>query len=308
MAWRLHLTNQTVSRLHILPGGSGQPTLLAVWFGSRVAYFNFATGAAVGERSVKDVPNVSRSEDKWQEFMVSLAAPNKAVLPWLRLNRLDILSSDDGRMRLYHAGHADLFLEIDGKEGKLDSGGAAEFLAVGLDRFLGLIAAVDEKGLLHLYQQYIPVGVFDVHLRLHDDMRPMIAIANGGSAIYVTGGQDVLVVDSGGRVSRRLDTHYFIGKMDCSPNGRWLVTCDLETNVIRAYSGSDLAVTHQRHAIDLMTEAAQIQLIADFPPATIAVSALAVGGKEALAFAMGGVICASAINAMQALPRPQKLF
>lgn len=305
MAWRLHLSNQTISQVHILPG---KPALMVAWHGSNISYFDLETGVTVGQRSLKDAPAVDRSDDRWQEFIATLTAPNKAYLPALRANRTDIYLSDDGRMRLYHAGGADLFLEIDGKEGKLESGGATDFLAIGLDRFLGLIAAIDEQGWLHLYQQYIPVGVFNLGLTHQDELRPQIAISNGGSSIFVTGGQNVLLVDSGGRVTRRLDTHYTISKLGCSPNGRWLVTCDLETNVIRTYSGTDLTPTHQRHAIDLMAEASQIQLMADLPPAQVAVSALTVAGKGVVAFAMAGVICASDVSAMTTLPRPQKLL
>ncbi len=304
MAWRLHLTNQTIPQIHILPG---KTALVAASAGGSIHYFDLETGIAVGQRSLKDAPAVSRSDDRWQEYMTSLIAPNKAYPPFVRANRSDIYISDDGRMRLYYTGGTDLFLEVDGKEGKLEPGGAADFLAVGLDRFLGLIGALDEQNRLHIYQQHIPVGVFDIGLKRHDDLRPQIAIANGGS-IFVTGGQDILVVDSGGRVLRRQETHYAMRKLDCSANGRWVATCDLETNVLRAYTGTDLMPTHQRHAIDLMADATQIQLLADLPPAQVAVSALTIGSKGVVAFAMGGVICVSDMTLMTALPRPQKLL
>jgi len=82
----------------------------------------------------------------------------------------------------------------------------------------------------------------------------------------------------------------------------------METNVIRAYSGSDLTPTHQRHAIDLLADATQIQLLADLPPAQVAVSALTVTSKGVIAFALAGVICISDMSHMTALPRPQKLL
>ncbi|MBZ0288394.1 MAG: hypothetical protein K8I30_12325, partial [Anaerolineae bacterium] len=128
MAWRLHLTNQTIHRLHIL---AGKPPLMAAWIGQRVYYFDFDSGTPMGERAFKEVATASRSDDEWQELMAALTAHNKAVLPGIRAAKTEVSTSDDGCMRLYDLGHADVYLEIDGKEGKLDNGGAADFLAVG---------------------------------------------------------------------------------------------------------------------------------------------------------------------------------
>jgi hypothetical protein len=220
----------------------------------------------------------------------------------------DIYLSDDGRMRLYHMGSAELYLEIEGREIKLEAEKSAEFLAVGLDRFLGLIASLDDSGRLHIYQQQIPVGVIETGLQLDESVRPSIAISHGGGSIFISDGQQILLLDSGGQVKKRLETHYTVGKLDCAPNGRLLVTGDIETNVIRVYNGADLTPTHQRHAVDVLAEAAQLQLIADLPPTNVALNTLTINNKGVLAFGLAGMICTGEIEQMDALPRLQKLL
>lgn len=303
MAWRLHLTNQAIQRVDILPG---KPPLLGVWLArDRAAFFDPDGGTQAGEMVYKAPAVESRQSAKWQEFTASLTAPNGAALPVVRAAGTTIYTTEDGRMRLYIAGD-DLFLETGGKEVKLDTGEAA-FAAIGIDRFLGLIAALDEQFRLTIYQQHIRVGQFDTGLKIEDDTNPGVVVSNGGSAIFVSNGHEVALMDSGGRVRRRLPVHYPVGRMACAPNGKLLLLSDAETGVIRAYSG-DLTPTHQRHAIDLLQDAAQLQLIADLPPASAGVGALAVDNQGTIAFALSGVVCVTALERMTPLPRPQPLL
>lgn len=306
MAWRVHLTNQAIRSLDIL---AGKPPLLAAWTQrERVSYFDLETGAPIEERILRSDRAGERQGDKWREFVAGLMAPNRAYLPVVRTPQATIYTTDDGQMRLYHLADADLLLEIEGKEIRLDASGATSFIAVGLDRFLGLIAALDEQGHVHIYQQHIPVGVFDLGLSVQPELPPGLVISHGGAAIFASDGQQVVLTDSSGRVQQRLDVHYAVGKMACSPNGHLLACGDLETGVIRAYNGSDLTPTHQRHAIDLLAEATQLQLLADLPPAAVALNALAASNEGGLAFAMAGVICVTDLEHTDALPRPQKLL
>ncbi len=305
MTWRLHLSNQAIHHINILPG---KPSLVAAWTQrTRVFYFDLENGAQMGERTFKDGKFENREDEKWREFITSLNAPNKAFLPIVRTPQAEIFTSEDGRTRLYSTEQAELYLEVNGKEIKLDTGDAAHFVAIGLDHFLGLIAALDEKAMLHIYQQQTLVGVFETGLYLDDDLRPQIAISYGGGSIFVTDSQRIVLIDSNGKVRKRLETHYLIGKLDCSPNGQHLVTADMEANVIRVYNGAELIPTHQRHAVDLLAEADQLQLMADFPPANVALNALTINNKGIMVFALAGVICASDITYMDALPQPQKI-
>lgn len=71
------------------------------------------------------------------------------------------------------------------------------------------------------------------------------------------------------------------------------MTSDPETGVIRVYNRPELAPTHQRHALDLLQDADQLQLIADLPPFGAAPGAMAIDDTGALAFNISGVVCGS---------------
>lgn len=306
MGWRLYLSNQAVQRLDILPG---QPPLLAAWMPrGRVYYFDQETGAQAGEHTLPDSPAPARSADSWQTFAAGLVAPNKTYLPRVRTALGDLHISSDGRLRLVHVPPAELFLELEGKDIRLDTGDVARLSAVGLDRQMGLVAALDETGRLRLFQQHIPLGAFDLGLSLTDGLPAAVVVAQGGGAIFASDGHQIVLTDSSGAVSKRLEAHYTVGRVACAPDGRLLATTDLDTNVIRVYHGGDLTPAYQRHAVDLLAAAHQVQLIADEPPALGALSALALGSKGNLAFALGGVICASDVAEMTALPQARKLL
>lgn len=303
MAWRVHLTNQAIQRLDILPG---KPALLAAWTQrDRATYFDLETGVEMGEHQHKAV---SRQSDKWPEFAASLVAPSGAHLPIVRTAQATIYTTEDGRMRLFYTGGTNLLLEIEGKDLPLEVKSASDFLTLAFDRLMGIVAALDEKGKLHLYQQHIRVGAFDLKLKPDEDYRPVLAIADGGAAVFAAVGREIVLTDAGGRVKKRISTHYSIGRMVCSPDGKLLATCDTETGVIRVYDGDDLTPGFQRHAIDLLHHATQTQLIADFPPASAAPSTLAINNQGRLAFTISGVVCATALKQMDALPRPQALL
>ena len=221
MAWRIHLTNQAIQRLDIL---SGKPNLLAAWtLRDRATYFELETGIQVGEHQHQAV---GRGSDKWAEFAASLVAPNGAYLPFIRTAQANIYTSEDGRMRLFYSGDIDLTLETEGKEVPLEVKGTSNFRALAFDPFLGILAALDEKGKLHLYQQHIRVGAFDLKLKPDPDYPPGLAISEGGAAIFVASGRDIVLTDAGGKVKQSTSVHYFIGRLACSKDGKLLVTSD----------------------------------------------------------------------------------
>jgi len=303
MAWRVHLTNQAIQRLDILPG---KPPLLAAWTQrDRATYFDLESGVEIGEHQHKAV---SRQSDRWPEFAATLVAPNGAYLPLIRTAQATIYTTEDGRMRLFYMDGTNLTLEVEGKDLPLEVKAASDFTTLAFDRVMGIVAALDEKGKLHLYQQHIRVGAFDLKLKSEDDYRPVLAMADSGAAVFAAAGREIILTDAGGHVKKRLGIHYFVGRMVCSPDGKLLATCDTETGVIRIYDGEDLIPTYQRHAIDLLHNATQTQLIADFPPATAAPGTLAINNQGRLAFTISGVVCATALKQMDTLPRPQPLL
>ncbi|MBC7814890.1 MAG: hypothetical protein H7175_27280, partial [Burkholderiales bacterium] len=284
MAWRLHLTNQGIGRLDLLRGvaANDQP-LLAAWLRrDRVAFFDVETGTAAADYTLKMMDARNRRDERWPEFVSGLVAPNKAFLPVVQAGTVTIYASLDGKLRLYHVDEADLFLDVGGGEVQLKPVAVfeaeVEFIAAGLDPLLGTVAAIAADGKLHIFQQHIHIGAFDVGLQPDEEMRPLVAMAQGGrgAAIFVSDGRSVVLTDSGGTILKRLNTHYFINMMACSANGAVLATSDIEAGVVRVYDGAELLPTRQRHAIDLVATATQVQLMADLPPLSIALSALTI--------------------------------
>ena len=306
MAWRVHLTNQAIQSLQILPG---KPPSLAVWTRrDRVSFYDIESGALLLERTIPRPPDAEHLSDRWQEFVGALTGPNeKAYLPHIRFGQTNVYATDDGKLRVYHVGNAELLLETDGKEVPLTVKDATNFIAMDLDRALGILAALDENGKLHIYQQNIRVGAFDIGLVLQD-IRPSVVISKGGGNVFVTDGRQLLCCDTGGAVEKRLPLHYYVSRLTCSPGGGMVATSDLESGVVRVYRGDDLTLTHQRFAVDLVASATQVQLMADLPPTSVAVSALAASNRGVIAFAMAGVVCVTDISHMDELPRPQALL
>ncbi len=306
MTWQTFLPDRTIRRLDILPG---KPPLLAVWTrGDQVSYYDLRDGMAQGDLTLKALASSTREDDSWQAFVAALKAPNNATLPLVRSGDTTIYSSADGRLRLYHTGSADLYLEEEGQEAQLDAGGAANFIVLALDPQLGVIAALDEALKHHIDQKNNPVGAFDIGLTLQPELRPSLAIAHSGGAIFACDGQTLVLIDNGGKVLKSLDSHYYVGQLACSPNGNRLAVSDLESGVIRVYSGSELIPMHQRFAADLL-ERAQMENAQELSsPDGAALNALTINNQGVLAFALSGHVCVSETGYMDALPRPQRLL
>ncbi|MDZ4669959.1 MAG: hypothetical protein SH821_03715 [Phototrophicales bacterium] len=305
MVWRLHLSDQSIPYLDIL---SGKTPLLACWIRHNyVVYYDLATGTQVGEKAILATGMEDRRGDAWQLFLANLIAPNGLYLPTIRLEGVTVFMSNDGKLRLYQSGTTDLYLENLGQEIPLvihDDG----FVAVGLDRFLGLIAALDRAGNLHLFQQHMKVGIFPTGLTPRSERRASIAISHGGSAVYVCDGEKIIRTDSSGKIHKTIESHYPIRQIVCSPNGLILLTHDFENGVIRAYEGATFTPTHQRFGIDLLVSAQPRQLLADMPPRAVTISALDVDDVGTIAFSMSGVICVTHRDQMDTIPRLQSLF
>lgn len=299
MAWRLHLTNQAIRRLEILPGKPR--ALIAAWTEPLRAFFlDLETGAPMGEKTFAPPDTATFNDERWQQFLTTLTAPGGSHLARIDTPGAQVFLSEDGATRLYYQ-PPQLTLDIQGKPYTLSTD--EPLVAVGYDRVLSLTAALAADGCVHIFQQQTSTGRYPTSLDLSTDLRSSITVPNGGSTIFASDGRTIVGLDSGGTLRHTLTAHYPIQRIRCSPNGRHLVTSDIETNVIRVYDGSTLQPTYQRHAVDLLAAAQPVQLIADLPPSMVALNALVVGGKGRLVFAMHGVICAAEIGELNALPR-----
>lgn len=305
MAWRLQLSDRPVRRLDIL---SSKPSILAAWTQpDRVIYLDLQSGARVDDRLFDALllnGTEARKGDAWDNYLKALKAPNGDALPLARTPKFHVYSTASGDMRLYRG--ASLIFESEGKETPLEVDKDAQFVALAMDRQGGTVAALDRKARLHLFQKGARLGMFDLDLRLQDDIQPDISIADGGGILFVSDGQRVAVCENLGKAIRCVDMHYSVGTLACSPDGKLLLVSDMDAGVLRVYSGKELALTHQRFATDLLTDAKRAQLIptSSGSVAGVALGPVVMGLKGVFAFAIAGMICATNVARMK-VPRPQ---
>lgn len=308
MNWRLHLTNQAIRDLQII---AGKPPLLAVWTrADQVDFYDLATGIHYGCRQISDPPADKNylSED-WRLFLTHLVdLKHRACLPVVSARQTTIYATADGRRRLFREPRGRLTVLAGGKLRILETTETNSLAAVGFDRSQGLVALLDAKGRLSIYRQGLWRGEFDMGLRMDRLRTSSVAIARGGRLILLTDGGQIVMADANGAVLKRVDVHYEIRQIACSPDGGTVVTSDNQAGLIRVYSGADLAHSHQRFAQDLIATAQQIQLMADLPPISAAINALVAGQRGTVGFAMSGVICMTNVSQMARLPRPSPLF
>ena len=303
MPWRVHLSNRALYRLDIL--NAPRSPLLAAWSQTdRIAYFDLETGAAMGERGLEIADSDVRRSDTWQAVLPQLIAPNRAYPPVVFSESWTIYTMQDGRRRFYEGNVLYIVNGQNDTKLKLET-----VVAVGLERTTGLLAALDHTGKLHLYDagQATP-RTFDVALPGPPNARSGVAVMIGGEAIVIASGHFLIKMDRQGNVMKRMELPYSIGQFASSPDGHLIACADIETNVLRIYDGDRFQPMFQRHAVDLMAGATQLQLIADLPPSRVAINSLAVDDAGNLAFALAGVICVTAAAQMRTLPRPQKLI
>lgn len=304
--WRLHLSNRTLHHLDILnpvKGAESSATLIGAWVRrDRAAYFDLYTGATAGELSFEHPPRVDRTSLEWQNFVNTLHAPNGATHTLYRMPRAVLRLTDDRKWRLYRSSATDLFLQhgngggTGGAETKLEVHKARVFLTVKLDNTVGMIAALDESGNLHIYQQQIWQGVYPTPLSINEDSLPDLVISNRGERIFLTDRRVIVAMTGDGQVSGLVANGDTIGRLACSPNGQYVITNDLDSGVLRIFDGGTLKQTHQRYTVDLLAEAHQLQLIADAPPMTAALSTLTINNEGIVAFAVAGVMCVCSIH------------
>ncbi|HLV35884.1 MAG TPA: hypothetical protein VKY59_12245 [Spirillospora sp.] len=303
MPWRLHLTNRALLRLDLLD--ENNPPLLAAWTQpGRVSYLDVQSGAAMGEKRLADVG--SRQPERWLLLQPELAAPNGVYPPVVPGPGITLYLSRTAQQRLYHLASGELYFVSPAQETHFSPGGvgAHRFLTAALKRTGDLAAALDSAGKLYLYRQHTQIGVFGLVPGIDPTAFTAVALPDADDTLYVAYDRCLLNVSAEGQVRKRLELHYPIGAFACSPRGHLLACSDKDTNVIRVYDGETLHPLRQRHALDLMAKATQVQLIADQPPSMVMLNTLTINDQGALAFGLAGVICVTDVSQMLALPQP----
>jgi len=299
-AWRLHLSDQTVRRLDILPG---KPSVLAAWTGPRrVFFFDLGHGTRLGERAYDGILPPTRTGEPWQTFVGGFRAPNEATLPVVRAAGLTLYPSTDGASRLLHDDETgDLLLNTGDQHVRLHRDAGVNFVAVAYDRGAGLIAALDASGRLHTYKRDLRLAIVDLQLAM-DDWRPSLVLPQSGNTVICSNGETIVTTDPTGQVRKRLTLHYRLGPMTCSPDGKNLALADADIGVIRVYN-TDLQPTHQRFAADMLADARRVQLIGGTGGSSSMLTALALNNRGVLGFAVAGIVCVSSMSRMAVLPR-----
>ena len=161
--------------------------------------------------------------------------------------------------------------------------------------------------MLHIFQQHIRVGKYDLGLALGMDARLNLQMPDGLGRFLLSDGEQVMLVDSAGRVLHSLAAHYAVGPIAISPGGQYILLADIDDNLIRVYD-AELRPAYQKYAIDLMSAAKQVQLVASLPGRKAGLSAVDISDRGGIAFALGGVVCVTDLKALDELPRPRKLL
>lgn len=305
MAWRALLSNRPIRRVDLLPS---KPAALAAWtHAGRVTLLDLQHGAKIDELHFDEPGGVDFLSPPWRAYVASLKTPGDVILPVVRAGRVTVMTSRDGQTRLFRAGDGTLTLETEGQLFPLVIEPDAAVLALTVSASGRSVALLDRKGRLHLYQMHVRTGVFEVGLHPLDELAPALALTDDGSRVFASDGQRLSVVDAAGRVILRTETPYPLGALACSGDGKWLVTTDLEANVIRAYSSADLSVTHQRFAVDLLADARRAQVLPVTITSGAAVGPLSVNTRGVVAFATSsGLVCATSLTRMKAVPKQKK--
>ncbi len=295
MAWRLHLTDRIVRRIDIL---SGKPNMLAAWTNTDHVYFmELQNGGKLTDRMIE--PPNTRASAMWTVFVKGLHAPNSVYLPTVRTAQGVVYQLANGKKRLYRVSDSEVVLEVEGVETRLDTADH-KMITLALDD--ALVVGLDATGALHYYRQTVHTASIDTKMRLTDEMQPHLAIVEGGTGVFVSDGEQIALFDGEGILVKTMHTGYTVGALACSPDGTFLLTGDLDSNIIRVYNGKNFTPTHQRFAVDLLADAKKTQSISSALAANTAVGTLAITNKGVIVFAMSGMICATNLTRMTAMP------
>lgn len=306
MGWRLHLSSQPIASVQFVSGHTPQ---IAVWDSRHnVHFYDRRDAMPLGELHFADhqLPG-DMHDESWREVTARFRAPDGTLLPVIFMSGLTVYQSGDGRLRLYHYQTGRLSLEIEGRHIALNQVEDDRFLVAGLDRALGLSGALTDEGQLYIFQQHVRVGEFDLGFSVSVDARLTLLAPEGTGTLVISDGERVVMTDSAGSITHEINTHFTVGPVAVSPDGKLVVLADIDDNLIRVYQG-DLRPTHQKHAIDLVADAKQVQLLASLPGRKAALAALDVANDGTIVFALGGVVCVTSMEALDALPQPKPLM
>lgn len=298
--WRVQLT-EAIRAIHLLPGDPPQLAVMAM--DGAVYFFEQHQGAYYGYTLPDSA--AEPGDSTWPAFAETLRAPNGAYLPRVLIGQNTILSSYDGRLRVFQRGNEDLLLDLDGQTLTLDHRGEA-LTAVGLDRELGTLAALTADGTLHIYQQHIPVGAYSMGL---SEEAPLVTllVPDAADSVLVVETNRVRMFDLAGHLLNTAVMPSIVQVAACTPDGSRLITGHQDQGVMRVYDVT-LQPLRQQTAPVILAEAQTTQLIEDYPPDDLTFSAIDIADDGTLSFCWDGALCLTHSDTLPPLPRARLLF
>jgi hypothetical protein len=219
----------------------------------------------------------------------------------VEFNSSHLYVSEDGKLRLIHDLDAGLTLEIEDNSIPLEIEGSV--VMAHLDRELGTVAGLTENNTLHIFQQQTRVG----SITMEDAQLQRLFVLSGGGQVLIIESGRLRLIDSAGKTARAQQTHYTIGHAALSPDANWLMVSDADHQLLRLYN-RDLIPIRQQHAVDLLSQAQQVQLFVNTPAPEAPLSSLDITNDGVFSFAMAGVLCTAHIDLMTELPQPRLLL
>lgn len=302
LGWRLWVAHGALHGVAMIP--AARP-LVVLWDTPRRAYvFDAHRAELLADLTIPPPPPGAPPSDAWDTFLNALRTPGGDWLPHVQAETWEVHTSHDGRLRLLQQGDHDLTAQIEGEFVRLPRDGEAPLRVAALDRDLGTAAALDAQGRLHIYQQAVYVGAFPLAL---EDGPALLALADAAGSVLVGSGVALRLVDLAGRVQTQATLPAPVVACSIAPNGAWIAA--VTASGLHIFDAGLLPVRHAALS-DLLARLDPF----DAPTADAeldgaeASRAVAVAPDGTLAFAVGGVVGVTYLDALEALPQPQALL
>jgi hypothetical protein len=302
--WYLHLSSHPLNAVRLL---DGDPAQVAVWTSwQHIHFYTQHNGIFWGSLHVFPPAEADFQSEGWRSFVETLRAPNGAYLPVVDTGQTVVYTANDGRLRLYRGLDHRLALDMDGQVVILDRDGAAPIVALGFDRELGTVGALDADRILHIYQQHVYVGAYFLTEDLNTDTA-VVLLPEASGIILVADTHSIGVLDMAGQAQHTATLPFMLGTVACSPDGSQIVVSDAASDMLHVYD-AHLNLARQGDAFSLVRQTTQLQLLATLPSPGTPSQALDITDEGTLALALDGILCLTHVAELPFLPQPRTLF
>ena len=297
----MQLSDEPLNAVHFV---EGEDLLVCAWLSdNRADFFRVQDGTHMGNLRVPAVnlPGVGSGR---RELLDEMSAPTGAVLPRIRVGSDWVFNSYDGRLRLIHRMvDSVLELESDGICTILPvNGGKIE--AVAFDRELGTSLVITDNGIVHIFQQHIPVGSLYLDKTISGG-RLIPLLADAGALAVVVGWDEIVRLDLGGGITARINLHNSFAS--CSPDGGYVVTVGASRQTIHVLNDG-LDVLFQGGSQDLWHSCDNLQPVEIPDQSSSLITGADITHDAIIACGVGGHLCVLTVEDLERLPQTRSLF